>query len=136
MKHLYELGDSNNREELMYVENKIKKYPKDLGFFMPAEWQSHQQTWMMWPTGLDPAPGHGEAVPGQDIQRRLDEGERLPRGAGHSRDSGRSPRLQPSSKSHRRFGRRFASGCRQADEEARRESASGHGERRSDRDPD
>ena len=26
MKHLYELGDSNNRDELMYVENKIKKY--------------------------------------------------------------------------------------------------------------
>ena len=21
----------------------IEKYPKDLGFFMPAEWQSHQQ---------------------------------------------------------------------------------------------
>ena len=32
----------------------IEKYPKDLGFFMPGEWQSHQQTWMMWPTGLDP----------------------------------------------------------------------------------
>lgn len=26
MKHLYELGDSNNRDELMYVENKIKKF--------------------------------------------------------------------------------------------------------------
>lgn len=26
MKHLYELGDSKNREELMYVENKIKKF--------------------------------------------------------------------------------------------------------------
>ena len=24
MKNLYELGDSNNRDELMYVENKIK----------------------------------------------------------------------------------------------------------------
>jgi hypothetical protein len=26
MKHLYELGDSNNRDELMYVENKIQKF--------------------------------------------------------------------------------------------------------------
>ena len=26
MKHLYELGESNNRDELMYVENKIKKF--------------------------------------------------------------------------------------------------------------
>ena len=26
MRHLYELGDSNNMEELMYVENKIKKF--------------------------------------------------------------------------------------------------------------
>lgn len=26
MKHLYELGDSNNRDELMYVENKLKKF--------------------------------------------------------------------------------------------------------------
>lgn len=26
MKNLYELGDSNNRDELMYVENKIKKF--------------------------------------------------------------------------------------------------------------
>lgn len=26
MKHLYELGESNNMEELMYVENKIKKF--------------------------------------------------------------------------------------------------------------
>jgi len=31
----------------------INKYPKDLGFYMPAEWQPHSQTWMMWPTGLD-----------------------------------------------------------------------------------
>lgn len=26
MRHLYELGDSNNMEELLYVENKIKKF--------------------------------------------------------------------------------------------------------------
>ena len=26
MKHLYELGESNNRDELMYVENKIQKF--------------------------------------------------------------------------------------------------------------
>ena len=26
LRHLYELGDSNNMEELMYVENKIKKF--------------------------------------------------------------------------------------------------------------
>tara|TARA_B110000263_G_scaffold129074_1_gene112199 strand:+ start:502 stop:1533 length:1032 start_codon:yes stop_codon:yes gene_type:complete len=31
----------------------IEKYPKDLGFHMPAEWSLHHQTWMMWPTGLD-----------------------------------------------------------------------------------
>ena len=42
----------------------IEKYPKDLGFFMPAEWQSHQQTWMMWPTGLDP-----ERYPNIDTMR-------------------------------------------------------------------
>ncbi|HJM08944.1 MAG TPA: agmatine deiminase family protein [Gammaproteobacteria bacterium] len=33
--------------------NEFKKYPKDLGFWMPAEWEVHQQCWMMWPTGLD-----------------------------------------------------------------------------------
>ena len=42
----------------------IEKYPKDLGFFMPGEWQSHQQTWMMWPTGLDP-----ERYPNIDTMR-------------------------------------------------------------------
>lgn len=26
MRHLYELGESNNRDELLYVENKIKKF--------------------------------------------------------------------------------------------------------------
>ena len=31
----------------------IEKYPKDMGFYMPPEWFSHQQTWMMWPTALD-----------------------------------------------------------------------------------
>ena len=31
---------------------------------MPAEWQPHQQTWMMWPTGLDP-----ERYPNIDIMR-------------------------------------------------------------------
>ena len=31
---------------------------------MPAEWQSHQQTWMMWPTGLDP-----ERYPNIDTMR-------------------------------------------------------------------
>ena len=30
MSHLYELGDSNNREELMYVENKIKKFISEM----------------------------------------------------------------------------------------------------------
>ena len=42
----------------------IEKYPKDLGFFMPGEWQSHQQTWMMWPTGLD-----SERYPNIDTMR-------------------------------------------------------------------
>ena len=42
----------------------IEKYPKDLGFFMPGEWRSHQQTWMMWPTGLDP-----ERYPNIDTMR-------------------------------------------------------------------
>ena len=42
----------------------IEKYPKDLGFFMPGEWQSHQQTWMMWPPGLDP-----ERYPNIDTMR-------------------------------------------------------------------
>ena len=42
----------------------IEKYPKDLGFFMPGEWQYHQQTWMMWPTGLDP-----ERYPNIDTMR-------------------------------------------------------------------
>ena len=31
---------------------------------MPGEWQSHQQTWMMWPTGLDP-----ERYPNIDTMR-------------------------------------------------------------------
>ena len=34
--------------------SEYKKYPKDLGFWMPAEWETHEQCWMMWPTGLDP----------------------------------------------------------------------------------
>ena len=36
------------------MENKIEKFPKDLGFYMPAEWQRHDRCWMLWPTGIDP----------------------------------------------------------------------------------
>ena len=36
------------------MQNKIQKYPKDLGFYMPAEWQRHDRCWMHWPTGIDP----------------------------------------------------------------------------------
>ena len=37
------------------MQNKIEKLPKDLGFYMPAEWQRHDRCWMLWPTGIDPA---------------------------------------------------------------------------------
>ena len=37
------------------MQNRIEKYPKDLGFYMPAEWQHHDRCWMLWPTGIDPA---------------------------------------------------------------------------------
>ena len=33
--------------------SEFQKYPKKLGFWMPAEWETHEQCWMMWPTGLD-----------------------------------------------------------------------------------
>ncbi|MCH2651444.1 MAG: agmatine deiminase family protein [Gammaproteobacteria bacterium] len=33
--------------------SQYNKYPKDLGFWMPAEWETHERCWMMWPTGLD-----------------------------------------------------------------------------------
>ena len=33
--------------------SQFKKYPRDLGFWMPAEWEIHDRCWMMWPTGLD-----------------------------------------------------------------------------------
>ena len=33
--------------------SEFQKYPKNLGFWMPAEWETHEQCWMMWPTGLD-----------------------------------------------------------------------------------
>jgi agmatine deiminase len=36
------------------MQNKIEKLPKDLGFYMPAEWQRHDRCWMLWPTGIDP----------------------------------------------------------------------------------
>ena len=35
------------------MQNKIEKFPKDLGFYMPAEWQRHERSWMLWPTGID-----------------------------------------------------------------------------------
>ena len=25
------------------------KSPKDLGYHMPAEWESHEGTWLIWP---------------------------------------------------------------------------------------
>ena len=37
------------------MQNRIEKYPKDLGFYMPAEWQHHDRCWMLWPTGIDSA---------------------------------------------------------------------------------
>ena len=43
---------------------KIDKYPKDLGFYMPAEWSPHSHCWMMWPTGLDL-----EYYPNTDLMR-------------------------------------------------------------------
>ncbi len=27
----------------------IEKSPRELGYFMPAEWESHEGTWLQWP---------------------------------------------------------------------------------------
>ena len=46
-------GFDSRRLHQVCMYELIEKYPKDMGFHMPPEWFSHQQTWMMWPTALD-----------------------------------------------------------------------------------
>src|SRR6478736_6629366 len=39
-----------------------QKYPKDLGYFFPAEWAKHAATWLSWPHKEASWPGKIETI--------------------------------------------------------------------------
>jgi agmatine deiminase len=53
--------------------------PRELGYFMPAEWEPHEATWLSWPHKEASWPGAFERVPAifGEIARHLSESELL-----------------------------------------------------------
>ena len=53
--------------------------PRQLGYRMPAEWEPHAATWLVWPQNSTDWPGKFAAIPWvyADIVRHLSDGERV-----------------------------------------------------------
>src|SRR5271168_2511510 len=53
--------------------------PAQQGYFMPAEWERHEATWLGWPHNTEDWPGKFEMIPwvyGEMI-RKISEGEKI-----------------------------------------------------------
>jgi len=59
--------------------NEVKKTPRQLGYRMPAEWESHEATWLAWPHNPTDWPGKFQCIPWLyvEIVRLLAERERV-----------------------------------------------------------
>jgi agmatine deiminase len=57
----------------------LQKTPAQLGFRLPAEWESHEATWIGWPHNLTDWPSKFSAIPWVygEIVRKLAEGEKV-----------------------------------------------------------
>jgi agmatine deiminase len=57
--------------------NQENNTPRELGYHMPAEWESHEATWLSWPHKEESWPGAFESVPGifAELTRHLAESE-------------------------------------------------------------
>lgn len=56
---------------------KITQTPRELGYHMPAEWESHEATWLSWPHKEASWPDRFESVPGVfvELTKHLTESE-------------------------------------------------------------
>jgi agmatine deiminase len=57
----------------------VEPVPALAGYFMPAEWEPHEATWLGWPHNADDWPGKFETIPwvyGEMI-RKISEGEKI-----------------------------------------------------------
>src|SRR5215475_2895391 len=63
----------------MSAVKKIVSAPAELGFRMPAEWDRHEATWLVWPHRLSDWPGKFASIPWVygEIVRRLAMVERV-----------------------------------------------------------
>jgi len=61
------------------VHERFKSTPAELGFRMPAEWERHEATWLVWPHRLSDWPGKFAPIPWVygEIVRRLAMVERV-----------------------------------------------------------
>jgi agmatine deiminase len=62
---------------VFFVVNLPAMRPRELGYFMPAEWEPHEATWLSWPHKEASWPGAFERVPAifVEIARHLSEAE-------------------------------------------------------------
>jgi agmatine deiminase len=63
----------------MPVQEHSGKTPRELGYRMPAEWDSHEATWIAWPHNPEDWPGKFQAIPWlyAEIVRLLSSRERV-----------------------------------------------------------
>src|SRR5271168_638188 len=57
----------------------VETLPAPAGYFMPAEWERHEATWLGWPHNVDDWPGKFETIPwvyGEMI-RKISAGEKI-----------------------------------------------------------
>ena len=53
--------------------------PAQAGYFMPAEWERHEATWLGWPHNAEDWPGKFEMIPWVygEMMRKISEGEKI-----------------------------------------------------------
>lgn len=64
--------------KLMLKEKDAAK-PVDAGYFMPAEWERHEATWLGWPHNASDWPGKFDTIPWVygEMMRKISEGEKI-----------------------------------------------------------
>ncbi len=63
----------------MSVKKERIKYPIDLGYHIPAEWEKHEATWIGWPHNKNDWPGKIESIfwVYGEIVKKIAEGEKV-----------------------------------------------------------
>jgi agmatine deiminase len=64
---------------MLKEKDAVETFPVQAAYYMPAEWEKHEATWLGWPHNADDWPGKFETIPWVygEMMRKICEGEKI-----------------------------------------------------------